>query len=293
MVSSFKLSIAERIALRALSDGGFAVQLGENYRSDSTAWACFVLSGNQESSDLIIHARNRLTEDQLPNGSLAISPLHRDVCWPTSLSVLAWHHSPIHQQAKDRAIQFLLNTTGLHWEKPEGAPIGHDTAIPGWPWMQNTHSWVAPTALAMIALTAAGFINHFRLQQATTLLVNRQLPDGGWNYGNTTVFGRTLHPFPETTGMALNALANRVTREEVRPSLEYLSHEIRRLQTPLSLGWAILGLKAWHVAPAGLTDQLKHTLEREQLYGGYTTSALSLLLAAEMAAEGLESMPHG
>lgn len=289
MTDPIDLELREQIALRALPHGGFPSHPGSVYRPDASAWAAIVLSIEPSHSCLVSLARDRLVQDQLPDGRLTISPLHQEAFWPTSLSILAWHGSPIHAQAKNRAVQFLLKVSGFQWEKSDHAPTGHDTAIPGWPWISNTHSWVSPTAWAMIALAVAGFGNHPRLEQGTQLLLNRQLPSGGWNYGNTTVFGKTLLPFPETTGMALIALSNRVAREDVRHSLEYLHEQISRLRTPISLGWAILGLKAWGITPIGMDGWIKETLQRGKSYGGHTTSALCLLLAAELAAQGRES----
>ena len=42
------------------------------------------------------------------------------------------------------------------------------------------------------------------------MMLDRQLPHGGWNYGNTYVFGRELRPMPESTGAALTGLAGQV-----------------------------------------------------------------------------------
>ena len=190
----------------------------------------------------------------------------------------------------EQAITFLLMTTGVHWERTDQDVVGHDTLIPGWPWIDATHSWVTPTALSMIALSVAGFGAHERVKAGARLLIDRQIPHGGWNYGNTSVLGKELRPFPETTGMALNALAGYVPREVIEPSLEYLQRHITRYRTPLSLGWSILGLKAWNVVPENTHEWIVETLEREHLYGEYDTASLCVLLAADLASGGLESL---
>lgn len=280
----------KHLTLHTLPNGGFADRRNGHYRPDATAWAVIVLSRQLSNSSLVDQARQRLVADQLPDGRIPISPQHPDAYWPTTLCILAWHRSPPQQQAKDRAVQFLLKFSGLHWEKSDDSPIGHDTSIPGWSWIDQTHSWVPPTAMAMIGLSEAGLANHPRLEQATRMLLDRQFPMGGWNYGNTTVFGKTLRPFPETTGMALNALAQRVTQKEVDQSLNYLLNEIPRLRTPLSLGWAILGLKAWGLTHPKTDDWVQETLDRESVYGGYSTPSLCVLLAGAAASGGLESV---
>jgi hypothetical protein len=122
------------------------------------------------------------------------------------------------------------------------------------------------------------------------LLLNRQLSLGGWNYGNTTVFDQELRPFPESTGLALNALAGRVPRYAVQKSLAYLNSEVSRLRTPLSLGWAIHGLKAWHIPVPFAQEWGQECLSRESRYGGYDTGSLSVLLSALLAPAGLGSL---
>jgi hypothetical protein len=76
----------------------------------------------------------------------------------------------------------------------------------------GTHSWIEPTALGVIALKAAGHERHERVQEAIRMILDRQLPHGGWNYGNTFVFGRELRPMPESSGAALAGLAGQVER---------------------------------------------------------------------------------
>ena len=140
----------------------------------------------------------------------------------------------------------MLDSSGEHWTKQPDSPLKHDTAIRGWSWIDHTHSWVETTSIAMIALHYAGHTHHPRLGEATKLLLNRQLPHGGWNYGNTEVFGQELRPSPEDTGAALSALTGRVSETQISKSLEYLSREVRIVRTPISLGWSLLGLNAWN-----------------------------------------------
>ena len=61
--------------------------------------------------------------------------------------------------------------------------------------------------MGILALKAVGFAGHDRVKEAVRMILNRQLPSGGWNYGNTTVFKRELLPMPEHTGQALCALS--------------------------------------------------------------------------------------
>ena len=163
------------------------------------------------------------------------------------------------------------------------------TSIQGWPWVANTHSWVEPTALSLIALQIAGYDKHKHTRDATRMLMDRQLNQGGWNYGNTIVFGQELRPMPENTGMALNALAGRVTEESIKVSLEYLEFQTQSLRTPLSLGWCLMGLGAWGKRPDNAKKRVLESLELQKIYGNYTTPLLSLLIVSYFSRGGLTS----
>ena len=207
------------------------------------------LSATGTKTDRLGSSRKRLFTSQLGDGRITISPEHPNVFWPTPLAILAWHKSHSQIKNKSQAIKFLINTTGIHFKRKPDSSLAHDTQIQGWPWVANTHSWVEPTALALIALKISGFGEHQRAQQATRMLLNRQMNQGGWNYGNTIVFEKELRPFPKDTGMALNALEDQVAKERVKQSLAYLKSQVTSLFTPLSLGWGLMGLGAWGERP--------------------------------------------
>jgi hypothetical protein len=277
----------EDLKKRRLADGGFAYRLGGRYRPDATAWAILILSATGSESTLLEVARSRLAKDQLPNGSIPISPDHPDVFWPTSLAILAWHGSSRHQEAKNRAVGFLLKNSGVHWKKRKDEPYRHDPSIRGWPWVANTHSWIAPTAISVIAIELAGYGQHGRVQEARRMLLDRQLSEGGWNYGNTAVYGQQLQSDAGDTGVALSALAGHVPREQISASLTYLNSELALLKTPLALGWTLLGLQAWREPVTDRLAMITSCLNRQSRYGLYDTVSLCLLLAGSIATSGL------
>ena len=270
---------------RALPEGGFSARSGESFRSDATAWAILALSRLAPGHSLFGPARDRLAAAQDLDGRVSISREHEEVFWPTALSILAWHGSAAHQIHRNRGVQFLLKTTGQHRSKNPDDPVGHDPSIPGWPWIDGTHSWIEPTALSVIALKAAGHGKHDRVREAIRMMLDRQLPHGGWNYGNTTVYGRELHPMPESTGAALVGVAGQIERETLARSLGYLQGEVDRLRTPISLGWALLGLIAWDLWPSNGSSLIERCLANQARYGEYDTSALCLLLLAALEGE--------
>ena len=123
----------------------------------------------------------------------------------------------------------MLNVSGRPVERGDAAQrfVGHDTTLQGWPWVVGTHSWVEPTAISMFALRSAGQAGHPRCREAVKLLLDRQLPAGGWNYGNTTVLGHVLRAQVQPTGLALAALADETDiRPKVLRSLQWLEHTL-------------------------------------------------------------------
>lgn len=182
--------------------------------------------------------------------------------------------------AQDRAIRFLLESTGVHYPRQAQGPFAHDTLLKGWPWVAGTHSWIEPTVLGVAALQVAGFGQHPRVREAIRMIIDRQLPHGGWNYGNTLVFGHELRPMPESTGAALAVLARHVPQDTVTSSLEYLLNTIGQLRTPLSLGWSWLGLTAWGHALPKSEALVERCLADQGRYGVYDTSALGILFLA-------------
>jgi hypothetical protein len=171
--------------------------------------------------------------------------------------------------------------------------VAHDTSITGWSWIAGTHAWVEPTGLAMMALRIAGYGDHPRMREGARLLLDRQLPHGGWNYGNTAVFGQELRPMPLSTAIALNALKSETPRETVQVSLAYLHQKVATFKTPRSLGWSLLGLGAWQARPLPARDLIYQCLANQERFGDYDTSSLALMLTTWRLRGGLEDIFAG
>jgi hypothetical protein len=271
----------QQIAERRLPTGGFSENLHGLYHPDSTAWAILALARIKAYASIADSARWFLAANQQNDGRIALSN-SRDAFWPTPIAVLAWHGAGQFDQAKKRALDFLLATSGKHWRYDPKSPVAHDTSIKGWPWIGETHSFVDPTATALLALDITGHSGHPRFKDGLSMLMNRQLPHGGWNYGNTFVYGKELRPFVETTGIALAALAGHVAREKISGSLHYLQAQAEHSRTPLALAWALFGLAAWNEFPAAALDWIDETFKKQIKYGPYGTSLLSILAVTHM-----------
>lgn len=280
MASDFVTPHRDALLARARPDGSFAVAPGADSRPDATAWAAVALYTAGGADKQVAAARESLAAVQRPDGSVPVIPERKTAAWPTALAILAWLPDPAYRPRAEAAVAWLLAHPGSHWPKSPNDVFAHDPSIKGWPWIEDTHSWVEPTAQVMLALTAMGRGETPQLAEAARMLLDRQLPAGGWNYGNTKVFHNTLLPIPECTGLALAALAGRTDRSTVAASLAYLAGPECAVATPLTAVWRTFGLTAWQAAPPDVLDRVAEALAKQSRYGPYDTPLLAQALAA-------------
>jgi len=183
-----------------------------------------------------------VAELQNTDGSLAIQPGHRGQgIWLTAPAAVVFHKYGL-VEARDRALGFV---TSLKSETvPNDPNVGQDNTIVGWPWVRGTFGWVEPTAWSVIALNVCGLGGHLRALEGRRFLLDRQIPSGGWNYGNPGLNDRELLPFWDTTGLTLVALGGLPDVGRVRPSVDLLEKNQGKIGSLCGLAWAALGLEA-------------------------------------------------
>jgi len=99
---------------------------------DATAWAVVALvAAGSPAKGMITTARTRLAAGQLKDGRVTISEEYPQTFWPTPLAILAWQGSVTQSKAQAAAINFLLNTAGMHWKKDLIARFVMITSIKG------------------------------------------------------------------------------------------------------------------------------------------------------------------
>lgn len=205
-----------------------------------------------ELSAAVRSAGDWLASLQQANGSLGISEASPEPRWATPYAVLAWNALGGYEKERRLAVNWLLRESGgiVAEEKGHRPVQGHDSSIVGWPWTSGTHSWVEPTALALLALRREGLGSSARVQEGLRLLRDRAIESGGWNFGNKSTYGRVLRAYPATTGLALLALANTGPCGDLaKDGARYLLETLPRVRAAGSLGWGLLGLRAWGRSP--------------------------------------------
>jgi hypothetical protein len=224
---------------------------------------------------------NWLASIQRLDGSIGVKLDLPEPGWPTPFALLVWSSLGGFETERSKALDWLLGLKGEAVARTKDDPIGHDSTIVGWPWVAGTHSWVEPTAMALLALAREGMIDHPRAREGVRLLLDRAIPTGGWNLGNPIVFDTPLMPLPGPTGLALLALAKLGTRSKVvDQAIHYLQSALAGTLVPISLGWGLLGLKAWDAWPVEGKNWLALAYEKAATKEPGTVELAMLLLAS-------------
>jgi len=285
---------ARDLLRRARGGEGWGYRTGSAPAVEPTALASLALLPEGGADPEILEAARWVAALQRPDGSVPVGKALPEPGWPTPLAVLLWSAVGGFAQERRRACAWMLEAKGTTLERGPDLVVEHDTTLVGWPWVLGTSAWVEPTAMAILALTREGQVQHPRVREGTKLLLDRALSAGGWNYGNTVVFGATLRPQPVPTGWALMALAAASAGgPEVTRGLAFLEASLPPIRSAQSLGWGLLGLEAWKRRPAEADAWLARAFEVSG--GPEEASRAAVLLLAQGGRRSLDllGVPRG
>jgi hypothetical protein len=131
----------------------------------------------------------------------------------------------------------------------------------GWPWVSGAASWVIPTAFSVVAIKQFTVCNRSevsekRIHLGVDMLLDRACVDGGWNSGNSVVYGVPLRPHVEATAIALLALQDERRSELIERSMAWLKKEVARVDSVSSLAWSVLSLFVYQESVEALKNRL-------------------------------------
>ncbi len=138
--------------------------------SESTAMGCLaLLAVNDEQpvvgvTELVESGARWLAELQQPDGAVGISAELAKPRWPTAYAALLWSQLSGFESPLARSLRWLQQREGHTFVKTKECVLGHDTSIPGWPWVAGTHPWIEPTGMAMLALCRNQLGGHQRIR---------------------------------------------------------------------------------------------------------------------------------
>jgi hypothetical protein len=170
---------------------------------------------------------------------------------------------------------------------PSSDIIQLDASLQAWSWVDGTASWVEPTAWCLLFLkkyvkSSAAPAASERISVGERLLLDRACVDGGWNYGNTKVFGKDLWPYVPTTALALMAMQDRRSDPVIQRSLAQLQKDVASERSMSALALTIICLRVFGMTQAQVQRDLYALVERNQ------TQWRDNLLGVAMALYALE-----
>ncbi len=123
-----------------------------------------------------------------------------------------------------------------------------------------------------------------RIRLGVEMLLDRACVDGGWNSGNSVVYGVPLRPHVEATAIALLALQDERRSEVIQRSLAWLNEEASRVDSISSLAWCILSLFVYQKSVEVLKNRLAAILGdgRDTRNNATLATALLALKCGEM-----------
>ena len=158
--------------------------------------------------------------------------------------------------------------------------------LKGWAWVPRTFSWVEPTSYALVALkqvrthVAAKNLEE-RIQQGEMMIYDRMCSGGGWNYGNSKVFGDALWPYPDVTAVALIALQDHQLNQANRESVSALRKMMQETDSGLALCWGTICLSIYGDETSGWKRQIEKRFQTTGFLGETKTLALALIASVD------------
>jgi len=248
-----------------------------------------VLGLTPEHESVSSRAVEFLFKSQLAGGAWPAFDGDIEGSWTTALALSTTIATSQVSDACDRALKWLLIEKGKegHWLwrwKFESADrnVRFDPDKYGWPWTHGAGSWVIPTAFSVIAIKqytvcARREASETRIRLGVEMLFDRACVDGGWNSGNSVVYGVPLQPHVEATAIALLALQDEARNDTVEKSLRWLTQRAMTIESASSLAWTILSLFTYQRSVQQLQDRLAVILGNSACIRNNATLATVLL----------------
>jgi hypothetical protein len=259
-------SLAEKLKSRQMKSGGWAYFDSVQESLEATCLAELALAPEMQASSSA--AILFLLKSQLSDGGWPAFLGDSEGSWTTALALCTLNSTGDFTAAREKAFRWLYAERGRegHWFwrwkfKTSDRNVRFDPDKYGWPWVTGSASWVIPTAFSIIAIEQFTVCNRSeesekRIHLGVEMLLDRACVDGGWNSGNSLVYGVPLRPHVEATAIALLALQDEQRTEMVQKSLSWLRQNAASVDSVSSLAWCILTLFVYQEPIGGLRNRL-------------------------------------
>jgi hypothetical protein len=256
-------------------DGGWPYLAGRQSRLEPTCWALLALEDAdaaklvgswQNRSGLVIEPSSGAVNYAF-NGLAAVALGQR---WPAMSAAIA---------------AGLIARKGI--KVAEHPAIKQNSSLQGWSWYDETFSWVEPTAWCMLALKKHGRNlqgTSARIDEAERLMADRACQGGGWNYGNTEVYGKHLYPHVPPTALGILAMQDRVQDSLVTAAVSVLTREAPREGSSVALALAWLALTTVKAPTADLAQRLEQRVDTALSVGNISAIAMTTFVLGSSGA---------
>jgi hypothetical protein len=248
----YHVDLVKELNRRELPGGGWSYSGTRQVSLETTCLASFPVMAERPFAPP--KAVRLLLRAQLSDGSWPSLIGDEESSWTTALAICVLNSANDSSGARERGQSWLLKTRGreAHWFwrwkfKTADRNVRFDPDKYGWPWTAGSASWVIPTAFSLIAIKQFTVCNRSepserRIRLGVDMLLDRACVGGGWNSGNSIVYGKPLPPHLEATAVALLALQDEERTPVIRMSLAWLKHRSPNIKDVESLAWCILSL---------------------------------------------------
>ena len=259
-------AIETTLLQRQLPSGGWSFFRSEQASVEATCLAGLALRSASHGN--AVSTVRFLKKAQLSGGGWPAFQGDSEAAWTTALALCALTMLNEISETSDKALSWLLESRGKegHWFwrwkfKTADRNVRFDPDKYGWPWISGSASWVIPTAFSVIAIKQFTVCNRSdasekRIRLGVEMLLDRACVGGGWNSGNSVVYGVPLRPHVEATAIALLALHDEQRTEMIQKSLSWLRQNAASVDSVSSLAWCILTLFVYQEPIGGLKNRL-------------------------------------
>ena len=275
------------------SDGGWGSVKGKVSNTECTAFAVMALESVQpkELAPKIQNGLRWLLRQQKGDGSWPLNDVTSGGSWSTAIVLLCLSAFPEQREHALKAAEWALAQEGkrfgwiaslIVWFTGQKEVNKINMDLKGWPWAAGTFSWVEPTSYFLIGLkkmksALRGTEIDDRIRQGELLIYDRVCEGGGWNYGNSKIYGEALWPYPDITALALIALQDHRNAEINIKSLQELEKNLKEVESGLALSWSIICFSLYGRNVSEWRKLLVKSFERTGFLGETKALALSIL----------------
>jgi hypothetical protein len=280
-------AIETTLLQRQLPSGGWSFFRSEQASVEATCLAGLALRSASHGNS--VSTVRFLKKAQLSDGGWPTFQGDSEAAWTTALALCALTMLNEISETSDKALSWLLESRGKegHWFwrwkfKTTDRNVRFNPDKYGWPWISGSASWVIPTAFSIIAIKQFTVCNRSdaseeRIRLGVEMLLDRPCVDGGWNSGNSIVYGVPLRAHVDATAIALLALQDEQRSELIQRSLTWLKKESAGVYSVSSLAWCILSLFVYQEPVGGLKNRLAAMLGDGRAIQNNATLATAIL----------------